>query len=260
MKNKVYIINRTNTNNKQEYLKHLVKQVNKIEKIGYGGFEDKKSLEKNLSWQIFGDKYSFESEFNKEDIKKVTDETLKVCSKYGDESIFLYVFPSLNKFTNESMGGSGGNSTKHLVILTFINTKIQTWRKNLIKTIYHEYAHAVSPFYDAWANTLGEGIVLDGIAEHFQEYASKDKTSLFSNILTDDECKKILSELKPLLKSTDENTYNEVFYGGKKYKPWTGYALGYYMIKEYLKFHDKPNWKELLKINPNNLLKNYRFI
>lgn len=254
MKNKVYIINRSNTNNKKEYLNYLIKQVKRIEKIGYCGFENKENLEKNLLWQVFGEEYSFESGFNVTLIKEVIDETLNVCSKYSDESIFLYAFPSLNKFTNESMGGSGGNSTKHSVILTFVNTKVPTWKINLVKTIYHEYAHAVSPFYNSWTNTLGESIVLDGIAEHFQEYASNDKNSLFSDILSDNECKEIIDELRPHFNSTDDNIYNELFYGGKKYKLWTGYALGYYVIKEYLKSCNNPNWKELLKINPKKII------
>ena len=152
------------------------------------------------------------------------------------------------------MGGVGGNSPKPMVILIFVNTFIKNWEKSLKETICHEFTHAVSSYYNLWENTIGEGIVLDGVAENFQEDVLKGGKSIFSGILTEGECEKILLEIIPKLDSTDQEEYNKLFYGGGKYKHWAGYSLGYWLVKKYLKTLKKVNWESIINTNPNEIL------
>jgi len=254
-RNKIYLINEKFNNDKKSFIKRLSSNIKSIKGIGFAGYNNKRDLEKNLSWQIFDEKFPDENfSFNEKKIKISVEKALKKCLKEINKKPYILVFPSYNKFTNEKMGGVGGNSPKYKVILIFVNTSVKNWEKSLRETICHEFTHAVSPYYNPWENTIGEGIVFDGIAENFQEYILKKRKSMFSNILTEEECKKIFQEITSKLNSKNSKEYNEIFYGGRKYKHWTGYALGYLLVKKYLKSFKKINWKSIINTKPNKIL------
>lgn len=254
-KNEIYIINTEIERNKKNFIEKIAKHIKKRKNIGFAGYSSKKGLEKNLSWQIFNQgPIDKNFAFDQKKIRKVIEETLKKCQNIINKKIYVFVFPSYNKFTNEKMGGVGGNSPLHQTILIFINTFTKKWEKNLKETICHEFTHAVSPFYNSWENNIGEGVVLDGIAENFQEKILKNGESMFSNLLTEKECKKIFLEISAKFKSKKRKEYNEIFYGEGKYKNWTGYAIGYWSIKKYLKNSEKINWKKIINTNPKKIL------
>lgn len=69
----------------------------------------------------------------------------------------------------------------------------------------------------------------------------KKKTFFIKTILerTDDENKKILEELRDRLDSNDYD-YNAIFFNGNNKLPrWSGYSLGYYLVKKYLEKTNK---------------------
>jgi len=63
-----------------------------------------------------------------------------------------------------------------------------------------------------------------------------------------------LAEIKPLLHENDFEKYSEVFFGTGKYPLWTGYSIGYFLVKKYLKKQKIIKWKEVLKVNPEEIL------
>src|SRR3989338_4443311 len=253
--NNIYLINGEFNNDKKNFIKRLSCSVKNIKDMGFAGYDNRRDLEKNLEWQVFDEGVIDKNfSFNEGKIKELIEETLNKCLKEINRKPHIFVFPSYNKFTNEKMGGVGGNSSKYLVMLIFINTSIKKWEKNLKETVCHEFAHAISPYYNPWKNTIGEGIIFDGIAENFQEYVLKGRKSTFSNILAEDECRRIFVEITEKLSSKNQEEYNELFYGGGKYKHWTGYALGYWLVKKYLKTLEKVNWESIINTNPNEML------
>ena len=79
----------------------------------------------------------------------------------------------------------------------------------------------------------------DGIATYFEAEFTEDreeKTVFIKIILerTDDKNEKILEELRDQLDSNYYD-YDTIFFNGNdKLSRWSGYSLGYYLVKKYL--------------------------
>lgn len=118
--------------------------------------------------------------------------------------------------------------------------------KNLIsEMVAHELCHAARwGKNDEWINTLFDGMISEGIATYLEAEFVKDreeKTVFIKTILerTDDENKKILEELRDQLDSNYYD-YNTIFFSGNDKLPrWSGYSLGYYLVKKYLEKTNK---------------------
>ena len=119
--------------------------------------------------------------------------------------------------------------------------------KNLIsEMVAHELCHAARwGKNDEWINSLFDGMISEGIATCLEAEFVKDreeKTVFIKTILerTDDENKKIFEELRGQLDSNYYD-YNTIFFNGNDKLPrWSGYSLGYYLVKKYLeKTHKK---------------------
>ncbi len=135
--------------------------------------------------------------------------------------------------------GVGGRTRTSDFIEFAINEEKAT--ENLIsEMIAHELCHAARwGKNDEWTNSLFDGIIGEGIATYFEAEFVKDreeKTVFIKTILerTDEENEKILGRLREQLNSNYYN-YDVIFFNGDDKLPrWTGYSLGYYLVKKYL--------------------------
>lgn len=141
--------------------------------------------------------------------------------------------------------GVGGRTRTSDFIEFVINEEKAT--KNLIsEMVAHELCHAARwGKNDEWINSLFDGIISEGIATYLEAEFVKDqkeKTVFIKTILerTNDENKKILEKLRDQLESNYYD-YNTIFFNGNNELPrWSGYSLGYYLVKKYLeKTHKK---------------------
>lgn len=140
--------------------------------------------------------------------------------------------------------GVGGRARTSDFIEFAVNEEKAT--ENLIsEMVAHELCHAARwGKNDEWANTLLDCMVSEGIATYLEAEFVKDreeKTFFIKTILerTDDENKKILEELRDRLDSNDYD-YNAIFFNGDDKLPrWSGYSLGYYLVKKYLEKTNK---------------------
>lgn len=176
-------------------------------------------------------------------------ETIKDAIKTAEE----YVFPKLNVdwdidllITNRLYDiiipedGVGGRTRTSDFIEFAINEEKAT--ENLIsEMVAHELCHAARwGKNDEWINSMFDGIISEGIATYLEAEFVKDrkeKTVFIETILerTDDENKKILEELRDQLDSNYYD-YDTIFFNGNDKLPrWSGYSLGYYLVKKYLK-------------------------
>ncbi len=197
--------------------------------------------------------YNFLNTDNKE-IFSIVKETLFLCKDIIENKQKILVFPTNNNFVIKYMGGVNGFSPKKNFVWLFLNTSAREWKENLRETLCHELAHSLSPYYKGSDFNLGEGIILDGIAEHFKDDLLKNKKSPWVNTINRNEAKKILKEIKPKLYIKDKDLYEEIFFGKGKYPNWVGYSIGYYLIEEYLKHHKK-DWNNIIKKSPEEILK-----
>ena len=140
--------------------------------------------------------------------------------------------------------GVGGHTRTSDFIEFAINEEKAT--ENLISEMAtHELCHAARwGKNDEWINTLFDSMISEGIATYLEAEFVKDreeKTVFIKTILerTDDENKKILEELRDQLDSNYYD-YNTIFFNGNDKLPrWSGYSLGYYLVKKYLKKTNK---------------------
>ena len=107
--------------------------------------------------------------------------------------------------------------------------------------VAHELCHAGRwGKNDEWANSLFDGVVSKGIATYLEAEFIKDrteKTVFIKTILerSDEENEKILEKLRSQLDSNYYD-YDTNFFGGSNDLPrWSGYSLGYYLVRKYLK-------------------------
>ena len=140
--------------------------------------------------------------------------------------------------------GVGGRTRTSDFIEFAINEEKAT--ENLIsEMITHELCHAARwGKNDEWANSLFDNIISEGIATHLEaEFSNnrKEKTVFIKTILkkTDEENQKILEILRNQLDSNYYD-YNTIFFNGNGDLPrWSGYSLGYYLVKKYLEKTNK---------------------
>jgi hypothetical protein len=79
--------------------------------------------------------------------------------------------------------------------------------------------------------------------------------SNWSGALEKEEALKILKGLdKEILYLTDQNLIKEFLFGNDKYKKWTGYSVGYWLVKKFIEENKKLSWKELMELEKNKFL------
>lgn len=141
--------------------------------------------------------------------------------------------------------GIGGRTYRADFILITLDLKKDPTEDTLFEIICHELCHAArwgaNPEY---MTTLFDGIINEGIATAFEEKIATDnhhKQVFLNTILSrsDAENQKLLDQLRPQLDHADYN-YNAIFFTGNAELPkWTGYSIGYYLVKKYLSITNK---------------------
>jgi hypothetical protein len=118
--------------------------------------------------------------------------------------------------------------------------------------LVHELCHAAR-----WGKnneritSLFDGIISEGIATYFEAEFIKnrnERTIFIKTILgrSDEENEKILDQLRDRLDS-NEYDYNAIFFTGNNKLPrWSGYSLGFYLVKKYLEKPARQSKKLLL--------------
>ena len=140
--------------------------------------------------------------------------------------------------------GAGGYTFSADFIRINIDDKKAT--ENLIsENVVHELCHAARwGKNDEWTKSLFDGLIFEGLACTLEAEFVKDKSekTLFIRTILerpDKENEKILAEIRDELDSNEYN-YDEIFFNGNDKLPrWSGYSLGYYLVKKYLEKTDK---------------------
>jgi len=138
-----------------------------------------------------------------------------------------------------SEDGVGGRTYTGDFITLGIDEKTTT-EGNISEMLSHELCHAARWGKNAeWIKCLFDGMINEGIATYFEAELAKtrDEKQFFIKTImnrSDRENEKILEFLKGQLDSR-EYDYNMIFYTGNEKLPrWSGYSVGYYLVKKYL--------------------------
>lgn len=226
----------------------------------YAGYEEKDKLKEIVQGYSGEDISKLLISKEKEDqIIEQTFEVINQCNKIlpFSETLQIFFFPTKSEFIMEKMGGISGLATFKNTFLVFVHPDSDLHL--LPETISHEYNHAIILNNIKWL-TIGEGIVTEGLAENFRERVIGGEITPWANSLTEEEAKKWYVKIKKLLSVEDNELYQDIFTNSKSdYPLWTGYAVGYQLIKSYLKQNPDLSWTQLMSQNTDIILQKVEF-
>lgn len=174
--------------------------------------------------------------------KEMIENAIKMAEEYAfsklniDWDIDVLVTNRIPMIIPEN--GAGGYTFSADFIRINIDDKKAT--ENLIsENVAHELCHAACwGKNDEWIKSLFDGLIFEGLACVLEAEFVKDRSekSLFIKTIlerTDDENEKILEKLRDQLDSNYYD-YDTIFFNGNDELPrWSGYSLGYYLVKKY---------------------------
>jgi len=207
------------------------------------------------------------------DSNKIKNLVGSVYKKYN--SMFLcnfmriFIYPWETEHKKSDMNGVAAFSPFKNTIHLWINPKNSKWRKVVEETIFHEQSHAYlynhNKIFLNWDKNsiLHNWMISEGLAEN---YAKSVTGGIVWNItknkwfgFTKKECQDIFKNLGQKIKMevTDENyrEMNSIMFGGGNYKRLTGYAIGYWIVSDYMTKNNVSLGFVLLSYNKGKLSK-----
>lgn len=144
--------------------------------------------------------------------------------------LFNYLIPE------DSVGGRTWSSD--FIELAIDDQKVT--EEAISEILTHELCHAARwGKNNEWTQMLLDEIIFEGIATYFEaEYAktSGNKTFFLDTVTkrSDEENERILTQLSEQLNCKEYNHEAIFFRGNEKLLRWSGYSLGYYLVKRHL--------------------------
>lgn len=246
---------------KREFVELLLEKMRKGGNIKYAGYLKEKDLYKDLLKHIGkGDinQYKPLSTKQKQIIEKTILATVQKCHKKlpVPTKNFVFVFPWFPTKNDEVFKGSFGFAAYSCVLHIFISPQIFT-KESLADSIAHELNHTISFYYhfDRYGKwSLLDSIMNEGLAENFRDDVLNKKSAPWAVALTKKEAFMALESIHPLLHSKNNHIRQKILFGDTKYKRWTGYSIGYWLVKEFKKKHTNLSWLEIIKTKPEDIL------
>ncbi len=133
--------------------------------------------------------------------------------------------------------------------------KHQLLNTELPRSISHELHHAVRFHALGYTYSLQEAVISEGLATYFETEVWGGEPSVWATALDKLQLPEILKQFREEVATRDtEYSHSRWFYGKGDLPRWTGYALGYYFIDEYLKLHPDQNAASLVETPASEIL------
>lgn len=241
---------------KRVFIEALISSMPLDPKIGYAGFLYKKYLRKQLM-----QRYSYSDIGTYQPLTLAQEEKIKRTLLWtaGRSSqtlpppvdhVSVFIFPWLGPFDDydRAMGFSTGFCPYKNSILIFLAPQLFVHR-SLKGSLAHEYNHAIFFNHHDIQQTLLETIIFEGLAEKFEEEVVGVGPAPYATALTKKEAMEVFNSMSShALHSKNHDLYKDVFFGGKKYQKWTGYSIGYWIVKSFKKKRQNLSWQEIMKM------------
>lgn len=248
-------------NDKSELVNSIVSLISGKEMMECCGYPDAELLKKGLTdYMGEGDIRQYREISDEEGllIKKIIYETveksnekLKVPTKN-----FIFVHPYLPTKEDDLFEGVMGVATYSCVFHIFISPD-EYRKESLESVVVHELNHTIFYYrhYDDFYNfTLLDEMVLEGLAENFREKYFDLNTKPWANALSKDEAFEILNNSLEIINSRDQVLIKNFLNGKGEYKKWTGYSIGYWLVKDFIENNPDLSWEELMRTNSVDFL------
>ncbi len=228
-------------------------QIPDEEETGYAGFAEQAQLQQYLESKFSSRKdvtaLPVLPEEERVRIAKLIEMYTEKCAQAlaVEGAVRVNIFPWLDGARENDFEGTTGYTPYINTIHIYLSPEGFS-DTSLIETLCHEYHHAVFMRFHEYSGKLVESMVFEGLADVFRESVVGGRPSPWSIALTENEAEKRISELSPLLDDESFELYEEIFFGSSEYARWTGYSIGYHIVKTYLLGHPQTSWLELTKL------------
>lgn len=246
---------------RNEIVNSIVSLIKEKGSIDYSGYADVDLLKQGLLDHIGNgsvEQYKEISEEQKLEIEKTISETIEKCNEKlpVPTKNFVFVHPYLITANDKVFDGVMAVAAYSCVFHLFVNLDEYS-KKSIENTVAHELNHTIYYYhhYDDFNNyTLLDEILLEGLAENFREQYFNPEVSKWAGVLNKDEAFEVLKESKDILETRDQKVIKEFLFGNNKYQRWTGYSVGYWLVKEFINRNKNLSWYELMKTNPKRFI------
>ena len=190
-------------------------------------------------------------------IKASLSNASKLLSTKND--IIINVSTTGDKFVRDRMEGVSGFALNGYSISIGINKSSRSWKNVIGGTIAHEFSHVVrfQKTNKLKSRTLLDNLAFEGIAQCFEEKVT-GLVRPWSKALTDRQAREIWMRLKGKLDIESRDLYDRVFIkkDDKEFPLWTGYTIGYLLVKEKIGKSSTVDWNRLIEQYPRTLIGN----
>jgi uncharacterized protein YjaZ len=196
----------------------------------------------------------------KDRLLRITNETLTKIKKLiplKDLDIVLFHDPF---GAIREIGGVGGYSPNAHLILVSLDPSNPHFSKNiqtsLSSTLAHESHHAVRWTNPGYGKTLLEALISEGLADHFDlEVFPEHKIPPWDKALGPKEKNRLSVKAKRLFNKTYNHGAWFIGSDAADIPRWTGYTLGYEIVKDYLQKHPSESASKLVKVSAKKIYK-----
>lgn len=257
-----YFPNNNNVKSKVKLVDLILDEMRAKGSTGRAGFYDEKMLRSHIL-SLIGDadidEYKVPSEAQVQEIRECIEAT---ALKYNSHLViptknYVYVLPYLPAKEDVAMQGVMGFTPYSCVFYIFLSEDLWT-KKSLENTVAHELNHTIYNYhhYDNLNDhTVLDEMVMEGLTENFRENFFDKAPAAWAVALTRDKAFKVFNEMNDkTLYSKDRSTIAGILFGNNIYEHWTGYSVGYWLVKELL--HKKPdmNWDAIMHLPSREIL------
>lgn len=194
------------------------------------------------------------------EIGSICDNTLiKVMEKIPLSNVDLVVYEYADGAIPEL--GVGGYAYDPNVVFIYLNSKFPSFvgralKEELSRVIVHELNHTMRSQTIGYGETLLEALITEGLADHFEMELNNKGPQLWDVVLNTGQIKKMMKKAKREFNSKKYNHY-EWFFGSKEkgIPRWTGYALGFNLVAEYLKKNPSRKPSQLYNLKAKEFVK-----
>jgi len=246
--------------NEHELVDFIIKEMKDDGGIKFAGYLKEDDLKKDLlrhyeNNKIIPQNISTEQKITISNAINTITEKCQKALPHPNLPIFVYVYPWFPESESQLSFGGVTAFAEYLTMHLFINLNDYSV-ESIEKTVAHEWNHLV--YYRNHTDfpySLLTYMVMEGCAEVFREEITGGKPAPWSLALTENESKKQLELLEKDLDKKGMEIYRDVFFGTKKIKKWTGYAIGYRLVNEFRKNKHDLSWEEILNLDPEHIKK-----
>ena len=162
----------------------------------------------------------------------------KIEKIFPNQNIDIIVYD--NPFGTIPEYGIGGYTPYHHLIFISLDPNFPNIQESISKqfsrTLTHEIHHAIRTKYVGYGNSLLEALISEGLADHFDSEINQCKPQSWDTALNQEQLDKF-NKLATKEYFNKNYNHNDWFFGSNDIPKWTGYTLGFELVKNFLQKH-----------------------